>query len=264
MLDYRDKVVWITGASSGIGEALAYEFARQGARLVLSARRTEVLEQVRQQCMSPERHLVLPMDMADTDGMAHKVEAVLTACGRIDVLVNNAGISQRSLVKDTDLSVDRRIMEIDFFGPVALTKGVLPHMLARGSGQLAVVSSVVGLVATPYRSAYAAAKHAIAGFYDALRAETFDSGIRVSVIYPGFVKSNVSLSALTGSGEAHGQVDEQQVTAMPADAFAQQAVAALAREENRIIIAGKEKLAVWLGRLSPDLLARVIRKVKVT
>lgn len=264
MLDYRDKVVWITGASSGIGEALAYEFARQGARLVLSARRTEVLEQVRQQCMSPERHLVLPMDMADTDGMAHKVEAVLTACGRIDVLVNNAGISQRSLVKDTDLSVDRRIMEIDFFGPVALTKAVLPHMLARGSGQLAVVSSVVGLVATPYRSAYAAAKHAIAGFYDALRAESFDSGIRVSVIYPGFVKSNVSLSALTGSGEAHGLVDEQQVTAMPADAFAQQAVAALAREENRIIIAGKEKLAVWLGRLSPDLLARVIRKVKVT
>ncbi len=264
MLDYRDKVVWITGASSGIGEALAYEFARQGARLVLSARRTEVLEQVRQQCLSPERHLVLPMDMADTEGMAHKVEAVLTACGRIDVLVNNAGISQRSLVKDTDLSVDRRIMEIDFFGPVALTKAVLPHMLARGSGQLAVVSSVVGLVATPYRSAYAAAKHAIAGFYDALRAESFDSGIRVSVIYPGFVKSNVSLSALTGSGEAHGLVDEQQVTAMPADAFAQQAVAALAREENRIIIAGKEKLAVWLGRLSPDLLARVIRKVKVT
>ncbi|MFP5430977.1 MAG: SDR family oxidoreductase [Gammaproteobacteria bacterium] len=264
MLDYRDKVVWITGASSGIGEALAYEFARQGARVVLSARRTEVLEQVRQQCLSPERHLVLPMDMADTDGMAHKVEAVLTACGRIDVLVNNAGISQRSLVKDTDLSVDRRIMEIDFFGPVALTKAVLPHMLARGSGQLAVVSSVVGLVATPYRSAYAAAKHAIAGFYDALRAETFDSGIRVSVIYPGFVKSNVSLSALTGSGEAHGQVDEQQVTAMPADEFARQAVTALAREENRIIIAGKEKLAVWLGRLSPDLLARVIRKVKVT
>jgi short-subunit dehydrogenase len=264
MQDYRDKVVWITGASSGIGEGLAYEFARKGARLVLSARRTEVLEQVRQKCATPERHMVLPMDMADADGMAHKVEAVLTECGRIDVLINNAGISQRSLVKDTDLSVDRRIMEIDFFGPVALTKAVLPHMLARGSGQLAVVSSVVGLVATPYRSAYAAAKHAIAGFYDALRAETFDSGIRVSVIYPGFVKSNVSLSALTGSGEAHGQLDEKQATAMSADEFAVQAVAALAREENRIIIAGKEKLAVWLGRLSPDLLARVIRRVKVT
>jgi dehydrogenase/reductase SDR family protein 7B len=264
MQNYHDKVVWITGASSGIGEGLAYEFARKGARLVLSARRADVLERVRQKCVNPERHTVLPMDMTNTDAMAHQAEAVLTACGQIDVLINNAGISQRSLIKDTELSVDRRIMEVDFFGPVALTKAVLPHMLARGSGQLAVVSSVVGLVATPYRSAYAAAKHAIAGFYDALRAETFESGIRVSVIYPGFVKSNVSLSALTGTGGAHGQVDEKQATAMSADEFARQAVAALAREENRIIIAGKEKVAVWLGRLSPDLLARVIRKVKVT
>ena len=264
MQDYRDKVVWITGASSGIGEGLAYEFARQGACLVLSARRTEALEQVRLRCANPERHIVLPMDMADTDSMANKVETALTACGRIDVLINNAGISQRSLIKDTDLSVDRRIMEVDFFGPVALTKAVLTHMLAQGSGQLVVVSSVVGLVATPYRSAYAAAKHAIAGFYDALRAETFENGIRVSVIYPGFVKSNVSLSALTGAGHEHGQLDEKQATAMSADEFAVQAVAALAQEKNRIIIAGKEKLAVWLGRLSPDLLARVIRKIKVT
>jgi dehydrogenase/reductase SDR family protein 7B len=264
MQDYHNKVVWITGASSGIGEGLAYEFARKGARLVLSARRGEVLEAVRRKCDHPEKHMVLPLDMADSDSFAHTVDAVLAACGQIDVLINNAGISQRSLINDTALSVDRRIMEVDFFGPVALTKAVLPHMLARGSGQLAVVSSVVGLVATPYRSAYAAAKHAIAGFYDALRAETHDSGIRVSVIYPGFVRSNVSLSALTGTGREHGQLDEKQTTAMSADAFAVQAVAALAREENRIIIAGKEKLAVWLGRLSPDLLARVIRKVKVT
>jgi len=264
MQDYRDKVVWITGASSGIGEGLAYEFARQGARLVLSARRADVLETVRQQCVSADQHLVLPMDMADTDSMAGKVEAVLTQCGRIDVLVNNAGVSQRSLVKDTALAVDRRIMEVDFFGPVALTKAVLPHMLARGSGQLAVVSSVVGLVATPYRSAYAAAKHAIAGFYDALRAEVHDSGVRVSVLYPGFVRSNVSLSALTGTGETHDLLDEKLATAMSAEEFARKAVAALAQEEERIIIAGKEKLVVWLGRLSPGLLSRVIRKVKVT
>ncbi|HCT39674.1 MAG TPA: short chain dehydrogenase [Moraxellaceae bacterium] len=264
MLDYRGKVVWITGASSGIGEGLAYEFARQGARLVLSARRADVLESVRQKCANAEQHFVLPIDMTDTDSLAGRVEAVLTQCGHVDVLINNAGVSQRSLVKDTDLSVDRRIMEVDFFGPVALTKAVLPHMLTRGSGQLVVVSSVVGLVATPYRSAYAAAKHAIAGFYDALRAEVHDSGVRVSVIYPGFVRSNVSLSALTGTGDAHGQLDDKQATAMSSDEFARKAVAALAGEEERIIIAGKEKLAVWLGRLSPGLLSRVIRKVKVT
>lgn len=264
MQDYRDKVVWITGASSGIGEGLAYEFARRGARLVLSARRADVLESVRQRCVNADQHFVLPMDMVDTDAMAGKVEAVLTQCGRIDVLVNNAGVSQRSLVKDTELAVDRRIMEVDFFGPVALTKAVLPHMLAHGAGQLVVVSSVVGLVATPYRSAYAAAKHAIAGFYDALRAEVHGSGLRVSVVYPGFVRSNVTMAALSGSGEAHGKMDDKQATAMSAEEFAGKAVSALAREEERIIIAGKEKLAVYLGRVSPGLLSRLIRKVKVT
>lgn len=262
---YQDQVVWITGASSGIGEALAYEFARQGARLVLSARRVDALDAVRRQCVNPERHLVLPLDMADCAALPAAVQQVLATMGRIDVLINNAGISQRSLVKDTALEVDRRIMEVDFFGPVALTKAVLPHMLQQRGGQLAMVSSVVGLVATPYRSAYAAAKHALIGFCDSLRAEVFASGIGVSVILPGYVRSNVSLSALTGDGSAHGIVDPGQQTAMPADVFARKAVAALARRQNRILIAGpRERFGVWLGRLSPNLLARVIRDVKVT
>lgn len=261
---YKDKVVWITGASSGIGEALAYEFAGQGARLVLSARRADVLEAVRAKCANPDLHLVLPLDMTYISSLPAQVNTVLKKFNHIDVLINNAGVSQRSLVKDTALEVDRRLMEVDFFGPVALTKAVLPHMLERGEGQLVVVSSLAGLVATPYRSAYAAAKHAIVGFYDALRAEVFDSGLHVSVIFPGFVRTSVSLSALTADGSTHGIVDEKQETAMPADAFARKAVAALARRDERIIIAGREKTAVWLGRLSPALLARLIRKIKVT
>lgn len=261
---YKNKVVWITGASSGIGEALAYEFARQGARLVLSARRAEVLDDVCARCINAEQHLVLPLDMTDTASLPRHTLAVLKKFGQIDVLINNAGVSQRSLIKDTPLTIDRQVMELDFFGPVALTKAVLPHMLTRGSGQLVAMSSIVGLVATPYRSAYAAAKHAIVGFYDALRAEVFDAGLSVSIIFPGFVRTNVSLSAITANGSVHGQVDAQQETAMPADEFARRAVAALAKGETRIIIAGKEKLAVWLGRLSPELLARVIRRVKVT
>lgn len=261
---YEGKVVWITGASSGIGEALAHEFARQGARLVLSARRQDALEKVCNRCVAPEQHLVLPLDMGDSDALPAAVQDVLAKCGRIDVLINNAGISQRSLVKDTSLAVDRRIMEVDFFGPVALTKAVLPHMLAAGSGQLVAVSSIVGLVATPYRSAYAAAKHAIVGFYDALRAEVHDAGLQVAVVFPGFVRTNVSVAALEGDGAAHGVVDEKIASAMAPEEFAAKAVAALARGEERIIIAGREKLAVWLGRLSPSLLARAIRKVKVT
>jgi short-subunit dehydrogenase len=265
MKHYQDKVVWITGATSGIGEALAYEFARQGARLVLSARRADVLESVRQRCERPEAHLVLPLDMSDSASLPAKVDEVLAACTHIDLLINNAGISQRSLVKDTTLDVDRRIMEVDYFGPVALTKAVLPHMLARGQGQLAVVSSVAGLVATPYRSAYAAAKHAVAGFFNALRAEVHDAGVQVAVIYPGFVRTNITLHALEGDGSAHGVLDQKLKDGMPADVFASKVVSALGKGEGHIVVAGsQEQFAVYLGRVSPGLLARLVRSVKVT
>jgi dehydrogenase/reductase SDR family member 7B len=263
MNDFHNKVIWITGASSGIGEAMAYELARRGALLILSARRADVLEAVKSRCERPDRHLVLPMDMTDHSRFREQTAAVLSTYGHIDMLVNNAGVSQRALVKETPVEVDGQIMELDFFGPVALTKVVLPHMLARGSGHLVAVSSVVGLVATPYRSAYASAKHAIIGFHDALRAEVHDAGLRVSVLCPGFVRTNVSLSALTADGTPHGKVDAQQDKAMSAEAFARKAVDGLARGKGRIVIAGKERLAVYLGRLSPALLERLVRKVSV-
>ncbi|MDI1258698.1 SDR family oxidoreductase [Aquabacterium sp.] len=263
MKDFQNKVIWITGASSGIGEALAYEFARRGALLVLSSRRADVLEGVKARCERPDQHLVLPMDMTDQSRFREQTALVLSAYSHIDMLINNAGVSQRALVKDTSIEVDRQIMELDFFGPIALTKVVLPHMLARGCGHLVAVSSVVGLVATPYRSAYASAKHAIIGFHDALRAEVHAAGLKVSVLCPGFVRTNVSLSALTSDGTPHGRVDAQQHKAMSAEAFARKAVDRLARGEGRIVIAGKEKLAVYLGRLSPALLERLVRNVSV-
>ncbi len=263
MNDFQNKVIWITGASSGIGEAMAYELARRGALLVLSARRADVLEAVKSRCERSDKHLVLPMDMTDQSRFREQTASVLSTYGRIDMLVNNAGVSQRALVKDTSVEVDRQIMELDFFGPVALTKMVLPHMLARGSGHLVAVSSVVGLVATPYRSAYASAKHAIIGFHDALRAEVHDAGLKVSVLCPGFVRTNVSLSALTSDGTPHGKIDPQQDKAMSAEVFARKAVDGLARGKGRIVIAGKERLAVYLGRLSPALLERLVRKVGV-
>ncbi len=263
MKDFQNKVIWITGASSGIGEAMAYELARRGALLVLSSRRADVLEAVKARCERPEQHLVLPMDMTDQSRFREQTAVVLSTYGHIDMLVNNAGVSQRALVKDTSVEVDRQIMELDFFGPIALTKMVLPHMLARGSGHLVAVSSVVGLVATPYRSAYASAKHAIIGFHDALRAEVHAAGLKVSVLCPGFVRTNVSLSALTSDGTPHGMIDAQQDKAMSAEAFARKAADRLARGQGRIVIAGKERLAVYLGRLSPALLERLVRKVSV-
>lgn len=263
MKDFQNKVIWITGASSGIGEAMAYELARRGAVLILSARRADVLAAVKARCERPGEHLVLPMDMTDQSRFREQTAVVLSAYGHIDMLVNNAGVSQRALVKDTSIEVDRQIMELDFFGPIALTKVVLPHMLARGSGHLVAVSSVVGLVATPYRSAYASAKHAIIGFHDALRAEVHAAGLKVSVLCPGFVRTNVSLSALTSDGTPHGKIDAQQDQAMSAEVFARKAVDGLARGKGRIVIAGKERLAVYLGRLSPALLERLVRRVSV-
>lgn len=263
MNSFQDKVVWITGASSGIGEALAYELAQRGAKLILSARRADALDAVKAHCMRPQEHLVLPMDMTQIERFADMTATVLKRFGRIDMLINNAGVSQRSLVKDTALAVDRQIMELDFFGPVALVKAVLPHMLARGSGHFVAVSSVAGLVATPYRSAYAAAKHAMLGFHDALRAEVHAAGLKVSVLCPGFVRTNVTRAALTGDGTPHDRMDGLHDASMSAAEFAAKAVRALARGQGRIVIAKREKWAVYLGRISPALLERVIRRARV-
>lgn len=263
MKDFAGKVVWITGASSGIGEALAYELAGQGARLVLSARRVDRLDAVRSRCARPEAHLVLPLDMTDTAAHADLVARVVSELGGIDALINNAGVSQRALVQETALEVDRRLFEVDYFGPVSLIKQVLPHMLAQRSGAIVAVSSVAGLVATPYRSSYAAAKAALLAFHDALRAETHGSGIDVSVICPGFVATEIAQSALVGDGSASAGRHTVPQGALTAEACARESVSRLRRGESLIVVAGKEKALWWLARLSPALAAQVVRRVKV-
>ena len=185
-----DQVIWITGASSGIGEAVASEYARYGAKLVLSARRREELERVRAGLVNADEHLVLPLDLTDQDAMAPATETVLRHFGRLDQVVHNGGISQRSLVRDTDMAVDRRIMEVNYFGAVALTKAVLPAFIRQGGGRFVVVTSLVGELPTPKRSAYSASKHALHGFFEALRAEEFDNGVRVTLVNPGMVRSS--------------------------------------------------------------------------
>ncbi len=198
---FHQKVVWITGASSGIGEALALELAQSGASLVLSARRIEELERVKQSTqLPPERVMVLPMDVTHFELATEKAAEIVARFGRIDVMVHNAGVSQRSFVRDTPLDVYQRIMDVDFFSTVALTKAVLPYMNSQKSGQFIVISSVAGKVGTPMRSGYNAAKHALHGFYDSLRAEVFEDNIRVTVVCPGYIKTNVSVNALDSQG----------------------------------------------------------------
>ncbi|MDX1545835.1 MAG: SDR family oxidoreductase [Rhodothermales bacterium] len=261
-MTFDNRIVWITGASSGIGAALARAWAEQGAHLVLSARRHEALHAVRDACAHPERHLVLPLDLTAPETFQDAARQVLGRYGQIDVLVHNGGISQRSPAAETAIEVDRRIMEVNFFGAVALTKAVLPSMLERGRGHLVVISSLVGKFGTPMRSAYAASKHALHGFFGSLRAEVHDAGLRVTIVCPGYVRTDVSRNALRGDGTRHGRMDANQEHGLNPDRCAHRILRAVAKERAEVVIAGTEGLAVYLNRFFPGLFRRVVRRVR--
>ena len=251
---YADKIYWVTGASSGIGQALAIELSRRGAKLILSGRNEAALDETRAAITTDA--LILAFEATDYDALPGLVEQALAWQGRIDGLINNAGISQRSLIVDTGMDVYRRLMEVDFFAPVALTKLVLPHMIAAGSGHISIMSSLAGKIGTPVRSGYCAAKHACVGFYDSLRAETEKAyGLSVSVILPGSVKTGVSRNALTGSGEARGVSDANIEAGLPPAEAAQRILDQIAEGRPEIVIAeGMEKAALDLRRQDPDTL----------
>ena len=263
-MKFANQVVWITGASSGIGEASAFAFARAGARLVLSSRRPAELERVRRACARPDEHLVVPLDLTRSATFPGLVADVLARCGHIDVLVNNGGVSQRGLAMDTAESVERDLMEIGFFGPVALAKAVLPAMRTRGSGRIVVVSSVLGFVSVPGRSSYAAAKHALHGYFNSLRAEVWRHGIGVTIVCPGYVKTAVSDNALGPDGQAHGRMDATHVNGIPPEKCAAALLRAVARKRNEVYVGGKEVAGIYFQRLAPSLVARVVRRLKVT
>jgi len=261
---YKDKVVWITGASSGIGAALGSAFAAREATLLLSARRQDRLEAVRAACAHAERHRILPLDLTEAAIIPTAVDSVLSQQGRVDVLVNNGGITQRSLAKDTCLEVDRRIMETNYFGTVALTKAVLPSMLARRRGDIVVISSLIGHFSTPLRSAYAASKHALHGFFDALRAEVYADGLHVMLVCPGFIRTDISLHALTADGSPHASMDPSQAAGIAPEKCAARILAGLDRRKDEIVVGGRETRYLLLHRFFPALFRRAIRTFKVT
>jgi short-subunit dehydrogenase len=262
-VSFATAVIWITGASSGIGEAIALALARyEGVRLVLSARREEELHRVAQQTGLPASDvLVLPLDMTDTERLPAMVAAVYQQFGRIDYVFQNAGITQRSAVADTDLLVYKRLMEVNFFGVVALTKAILPGMLAQGSGHFVVTSSVAGKLATKQRSGYCASKHALHGFFDSLRAETATAGLRVTLVCPGYIRTPISFHALGANGQVHGKMDDNQEKGMAPDVFARQLLQAVARNKEEVYIGGKETYAIYLKRFFPGLLSWITKSV---
>lgn len=259
---FKHKVIWITGASSGIGEALAQAFAREGARLVLSSRRPAELERVRATCARPETHVILPLDLTRSESFSAAVAEVQRLCGAVDVLVNNGGVSQRALAADTASEVERALMEVNYFGQVALTKAVLPAMLTRRAGHIVVVSSVMGYVGTPGRSSYAAAKHALHGYFDSLRAEVWQEGIKVTLACPGYVKTAVSANALGPDGRQHGITDATHQRGITPEKCARVIVNAVARGREEVAVGGREVLAIYLKRWLPWLASRIIRRLQ--
>jgi len=260
-MDIEGKTVLITGASSGIGEALAKELSRHGAHLILASRRTGELERVRASCVSPERHHVCPLDLAETGQLEARMQEIIRKFGPIDILVNNAGIAQRSLAEETTLAVEQRIMAVNYFACLITAKAVIPGMRERGDGQIVIISSLVGKIATPYRSSYAASKHALHGYFDAVRAELYGSGIHVTLVCPGFVRTQISANALTGDGQHWNTMDRNQARGLPAERCARAIVRAMKRNSPELIIAGVERLAVTLNRLFPSLYRRLIRRL---
>ncbi|HOO09996.1 MAG TPA: SDR family oxidoreductase [Cyclobacteriaceae bacterium] len=262
---FKNKVAWITGASSGIGEALAYELSRRGARLVLSARRKEELEKVKGNCgLSVQDNIkILPLDLSAANTLQLSAAAAIQAFGRIDLLINNGGVSQRSLAMETSLEVDRKVMEVNYFGTIAITKFLLPQFLKQKGGHIAVVTSLTGKFGTPYRSGYAAAKHALHGFFDSLRAELWKENIKVTLIAPGFVQTKISVSALTGDGSRLNEMDEAQRNGMPVAKAAKQIANGIARQKNEVYIGGREVLGAYVKRFFPGLFNKIIRKAKV-
>ncbi len=256
-----ESVCWITGASSGIGEALAIAASERGARVILSARNEAELERVAGACASET--LVLPLDVSQTDTFPAAVQAAEEKFGRVDILINNAGISQRSLAKDTDLDVYRQLMEVNFFGTVGLTRLVLPGMIERGQGHIAAVSSIAGKIGPPLRSGYAASKFAIQGYMESLMAETWNLGIRTTIASPGFVQTNVSKNALSSDGSPHGKLDPGIASGLPPEKCAAVILDAIAADKPEVWI-GRQKWAVPFRHFLPALYRRVIRNVKTT
>ncbi|MFD2033554.1 SDR family oxidoreductase [Belliella marina] len=257
------SVVWITGASSGIGEALVYEFAKSGYQAIISSRKKESLERVKSKTVDPNNIFVLPLDLSDSGNFDEIAAQAIAAFGHVDILINNGGISQRSLAVDTKLEVDRKIMEVNYFGSIALSKAILPHFIARKNGHFGVISSLVGKFGSPYRSSYAGAKHALHGFFDSLRAENFRENIKVTMICPGFIKTNVSINALTGDGSPLNEMDDAQNKGMSPEACAKAIRKGMESHKLEILVGGKETMAVYLKRWFPGVFAKLIQKAKV-
>ncbi len=262
-MNYSGKNIWITGASSGIGQAVAIELSKKNAHLILSGRNEASLKETADCCeKNGSSVLTVPFDLALEDSVVSAAKIVLSKGITPDCLYHFGGISQRSLAYETPLNVDRKIFEVNFFGTIALTKAILPAMINNGGGHIAVTSSVVGKFGFPYRSAYSASKHALHGFFESLRAESSNKNIRISLIIPGRIQTDISVNAISSDGTTHGKMDEGQAQGMTAEKSAGIIVRKLKKEQKEILVGGKEIIMVYIRRFIPKLYYFLSPKLK--
>lgn len=263
-MQYTNSVAWVTGASAGIGEALAKELNSRGAKVIISARREEKLEDVKESAANPDDMYVLPLDLADIDSLKQKTEEALGVYGHIDYLFNNGGVSQRSMALDTDISVVEKIMKINFLGTVELTRHVAKDMVKRESGHIVVTSSVMGKFGTEMRSTYAASKHSLHGYFDCLRQELFPYDVHVTLCCPGYIHTKVSENALTADGSKYNVMSEGQRNGMKPEEFIQKFLRGVAKKKQEFYVGGSEVFAIYVKRLFPRLFYWIIRRMNTT
>jgi dehydrogenase/reductase SDR family member 7 len=262
-MEGNKKVVWITGASSGIGAALVKIYAEKGAKLILSSRTVSDLEKVKSECPISENVKILPLELNDFDKAEFRVQKAYDFFGRIDILINNAGISQRSLIADTQFDVFKKLIEVDYLGTVALSRALLPFFIKQRGGHYVVVSSVMGKYGSPFRSGYAAAKHALHGFFDVMRMEHQKDNIDVTMICPGFVRTPISMNSLRGDGFVLGLDDLATRKGMKVEIFAQKMFRSVEKKKWEVSFGRKERLGVYLKRLSNKLIHSIVIRSKV-
>jgi short-subunit dehydrogenase len=262
---FRHKVVWITGASSGIGLWLMKLLADAEARLIVTSSNQEKLAGVVNALEHQGSEIrMLPGDLSAGEIAKKLASQALEMYGKIDVLILNAGKSQRGLIRDTDEKVDREIMELDYFSNILIVKTVLNSMKLNGGGQIAVTSSITGKFGFPLRSAYAAAKHALHGFFETLYLEEKKNNIFVTIVCPGRIKTEISKSALQTDGTAYDKMDAGQLQGMSPEVCARKYLAAIKNKKREVYIGKKEILMVHLKRFFPSLFFRIAGKIKTT
>lgn len=258
-VDFNNKTIWITGASSGIGKALAEQLAAKGATLILSARNKEALTELNSRLGG--KHHVVVLDLAKPEQLLATMPDTLARLGRVDILINNGGVSQRSLFLENDFAVYRQLMEVNYFGLIALTKVVLPQMVQNGSGMVVSISSVAGKVGSKFRTGYSGSKYAVVGFMDCLRAEVADKNIHCLTICPGSIKTAIAHNSLNEQGIAQNKAEDSIENGMDVNKAVAQMIKAITVKKDEVVIG--EGISGWaptIKRFFPALFNRMTAK----